>query len=196
MGFGELQTQKVENYWTNGDEEFLPWLVSEIRADSDSELESVLDANLEVVESGDVGSYGVDLLVRDVETGRRLVVEDFVTTRERDPLRSIAGAADLGADGVVWIGSEFDDAHLDAIQWLTARGREGVEFVPIQMEIWRIGDSEPAVRLKRVALDAETVTQYEGAPVEPNSGRGSLEQRMRSFNRWLRRSFGGDSGQL
>lgn len=187
MGFGDLQSQKVAEYWQDGPEEFVPWLASALRGNETSELERLLGMDLDVLDTEDVGAYDVGILAQETETGRRLIVEDGVTA-ERELGRSIASAADLDADAIVWIAPEFTEAHLDAVRWLAERSPSDVDLCSIQLEIWKIGDSEPAVRLKRIDLDSQTVAQYEGAPIRQRSMTGRMTRRLRAFNRWLRRS--------
>lgn len=192
MGFEELQSQKVANYWKSGEDELISWLSSNIKGGPRSELEEILDADLEIIDA--VGVENLDLLVRNTETGQIILIADHVTSTDRDLLRSFSRAAQANTDVVVWIASEFTERHLDAIQWLSDRS-SAIDFYNIQMEIWKIGDSDPAIRLKQIDLDSKTVAQYRGAPVQ-RSTLQSIRNRLFSINRRFWQSIKQDDGRL
>nr|WP_231736985.1 DUF4268 domain-containing protein [Halobacterium sp. CBA1126] len=75
-----------------------------------------------------------------------------ITTIWGNQSRTLRG---VDADIIVWIAPRFNDEHRDAIQWLNANSREGVDLFAIRLEVWKIGDSEPAVRLNPVAEPSE-----------------------------------------
>jgi len=58
-------------------------------------------------------------------------------------------------DIIVWISPTSNDEHRDAIQWLNKNSREGVDLFAIQFEVWRIGESPPAVRFNPVEDPSE-----------------------------------------
>jgi len=193
MGFGELQAEKVSTYWDDHEEGFTTWLVGEIYDDRRSDLEELLDRDLEVVEADGVGPYGIDVHARGVNTGEQVVVEGCMA-EEFDVLGTLAGAAEIGASVVVWIAPSFSERELDALAWLDAN-TETIEFVLVQLEIWRIGDSEPAVRMKRLSLDANSVTQFE-SPAPRRRGSEAFSEQLRAINGRLWRSLKREDGSL
>jgi hypothetical protein len=193
MGFGELQAEKVSAYWNDHEEGFTTWLVGEIYDDRRSDLEELLDRELEVLEADGVGPYGIDVHARGVNTGEQVVVEDCITG-DLDVLTTLAGAAEIGASVVVWIAPSFSERELDALAWLDAN-TDAIEFVLVQLEIWRIGDSEPAVRMKRLSLDANSVTQFE-SPAPRRRGSEAVGEQIRAINGRLWRSFKKEDGSL
>ena len=194
MRFGELQAEKLSGYWENDADSFQAWIEEELRGESRSELEILLDRDLSVVDAGAVGAYGIDVLARDSDTGEQIVLVDCVTNEEPDVLASLAGSAEFGADVVVWIGSSFSEKHLDSIAWLAGH-TTAVEFVLVQLEIWRIDDSEPAIRAKRVTLDSTDVSQFEGPPDNPTAVE-KMSDRLRAINGRLWRAMKYDGDRL
>lgn len=69
--------------------------------------------------------------------------------------KAIAYAAGVDADIIVWVSPKFNDEHRDAIQWLNKNSREGVDLFAIRLEVWKIADSPPAVRLNPVEDPSE-----------------------------------------
>ena len=155
--FASLESQEVREYWEHEAEEFTPWVANEIRAEGISELEDSLGLDLEIIEEEkSVGRYNVDILAEVVDDNRNVVIENQLNPSDHDHLgKSIAYASGVDADIIVWLAPRFYDEHRDAIQWLNENSREGVDLFAIRLEVWRIGDSEPAVRLNPVAEPSE-----------------------------------------
>lgn len=155
--FASLESQEVREYWEHEAQEFTPWVANEIRAEDVSELEDSLGLDLEIIEEEkSVGRYNVDILAEVVDDNRNVVIENQLNPSDHDHLgKSIAYASGVDADIIVWISPRFHDEHRDAIQWLNENSREGVDLFAIRLEVWKIGDSEPAVRLNPVAEPSE-----------------------------------------
>jgi hypothetical protein len=120
-------------------------------------LEDVLGLDIEVVQTEkSVGKYNVDILARVIDDGRKIVIENQLGSSDHDHLgKSIAYAAGVDADIIVWIAPTFNDEHLDAMQWLNQNSQEGVDLFAIRLEVWKISDSPPAVRLNPVEDPSE-----------------------------------------
>jgi hypothetical protein len=155
--FRELKPQDVRDYWAHEAHQFTPWLADQIRAEDASHLEDVLGLDLEVIETEkDVGRYSVDILAEVVDDSRKVIIENQLQTSDHDHLgKCIAYAAGLDADIIVWLSPQFNDEHRDAFQWLNKNSREGIDLFEIRLEVWKIGDSEPAVRLNPVEDPSE-----------------------------------------
>lgn len=155
--FRELEPQDVREYWADEARDFTPWLADSIDDENVSHLEDVLNLDLEVIEREKrVGRYNVDILASTVDDGRTVVIENQLNDSDHDHLgKSIAYAAGVDADIIVWISPKFNDEHRDAIQWLNQNSREGIDLFAIRLEVWRIGDSPPAVRLNPVEDPSE-----------------------------------------
>jgi len=155
--FASLESQEVREYWEHEAQQFTPWIAGEIRAEDVSELEDSLGLDLEIIEEEkSVGRYNVDILAEVVDDNRNVVIENQLNPSDHDHLgKSIAYASGVDADIIVWISPRFHDEHRDAIQWLNENSREGVDLFAIRLEVWKIGDSEPAVRLNPVAEPSE-----------------------------------------
>lgn len=155
--FASLESQEVREYWEHEAHEFTPWLADEIRTEDVSELEDSLGLDLEVIEEEkSVGRYNVDILAEVVDDNRNVVIENQLNSSDHDHLgKSIAYASGVDADIIVWVAPRFYDEHRDAIQWLNENSREGVDLFAIRLEVWKIGESDPAVRLNPVVEPSE-----------------------------------------
>lgn len=157
LDFRDLEKQDVREYWAHEAQEFTPWIADQIQADKTSHLEDILGLELEVVETEKrVGKYSVDILARVSTDSRNVVIENQLSSSDHDHLgKAIAYAAGVDADIIVWIAPRFNDEHQDAVQWLNSNSREGVDLFALQLEVWKIGDSDPAVRLNPIDQPSE-----------------------------------------
>ena len=155
--FASLQSQDVREYWEHEEREFTPWLADQIRTEDVSELEDALGLDLEVNQTEkSVGRYSVDILAEVVDDNRAVVIENQLDSSDHDHLgKSLAYASGVDADIIVWIAPRFYDEHRDAFQWLNQNSREGVNLFAIRVEVWTIGESEPAVRMNPIVEPSE-----------------------------------------
>lgn len=155
--FSPLESQNVRNHWEDEAQDFTPWLANQIRSDAESELESALNLDLEVIqEEESVGRYSVDILAEVIEDSRKVIIENQLDPSDHDHLgKALAYASGIDSDIIVWIAPQFSDQHRDAFQWLNQNSGEGIDLFAIRLEVWRIGDSEPAVRLKPITKPSE-----------------------------------------
>ncbi|MDY6779928.1 MAG: DUF4268 domain-containing protein, partial [Halobacteria archaeon] len=91
-----------------------------------------------------------------LDDGRKVVIENQLGPSDHDHLgKSIAYAAGVDADIIVWIAPKFNDEHSDAIQWLNENSQEGVDIFAIKLEVWKIGESQPAPRFNPIEKPSE-----------------------------------------
>ncbi|EMA48132.1 hypothetical protein C448_04020 [Halococcus morrhuae DSM 1307] len=155
--FEELVPQNVRDYWEHEAHDFTPWLAGTIENEDTSHLEDILGLDLQVVETEkSVGRFNLDILAEVVDDGRQVVIENQLEQSDHDHLgKSLAYAAGIDADIIVWIAPVFNDEHRDAVQWLNQNTREEVDLFAIRLEIWKIGDSPPAIRLNSIEDPSE-----------------------------------------
>lgn len=155
--FTELQPQDVRDHWSHEERDFTPWLAETIEDDENSVLEDTLGLDLEIEQvEKPVGSYKVDIEASVVGDNRKVIIENQLGQSDHDHLgKAIAYAAGLNADIIVWIAPQFNDEHRDAIQWLNENSLEGIDLFALRLEVWKIADSPPAVRLNPVEEPSE-----------------------------------------
>lgn len=155
--FGSLEPQDVRDYWAHEERDFTPWVADQLDSEGSSELENAIGLDIELIErEKPVGKYNVDIFAKVIDDGRKVVVENQLARSDHDHLgKSIAYAAGVDADIIVWIAPEFNDEHQDAIQWLNNNSRENIDLFAIRLEVWRIDDSPPAVRLNPIEEPSE-----------------------------------------
>jgi hypothetical protein len=188
--FASLESQDVREYWEHEEREFTPWLADEIRSEEVSALEDALGLDLEVTqEEKSVGRYSVDILAEVVDDNRNVVIENQLDPSDHDHLgKSIAYASGVDADIIVWIAPQFYDEHRDAIMWLNQNSREAVDLFAIRLEVWRINDSDPAVRLNPIAEPSEWREKAQRSDEELSDMKELQEEFWTEFRDRIKRS--------
>lgn len=134
----------LRDVWQDEARDLTPWLADNL--DSLSEALGI-DLELEGTEVR-VGPFSADLLLRDANTGKRVVVENMMINTNHDHLgKLITYAAGLEATHAVLLAETFRAEHRSALQWLNANSTDSVHFFGVVLKAWRIGDSKPAPQL-------------------------------------------------
>ena len=158
QGLGVIERYPVRGIWPNEAQDFTPWLACD---ENIALLGQALGVELEVeqIEMA-VGPYSADILAKEAGTGRFVVIENQLEKTNHDHLgKSITYASVLDATTIVWIATEFTEEHQKALNWLNDNTSEDIAFYGVQLELWRIGDSNPAVRFSVVSRPASIVKQ-------------------------------------
>jgi len=155
---GTLTSVDVRTHWPNEASDFTPWLAQETNI---LELGAAIGLELEVEHTEvAVGPYAADILARDSATGGYVVIENQLTKTDHDHLgKALTYAAVLGAKTIVWVAPSFTDEHRKSLDWLNDNSSEDVGFYGVQLELWSIDGSVPAVRFNVISRPAEIVRQ-------------------------------------
>lgn len=134
----------VRDLWPNEANDFTPWL-----HDNAEILGDLLGTELFPVDrEATVGRYSADLLFRD-SSDRVVVVENMYGATDHDHLgKLITYSAGLEAGVAVLLAEKFHDEHRSALDWLNHISQNDFAFFGVILEAWRIGDSNPAPRLR------------------------------------------------
>lgn len=139
-----LEEVPLREVWRDEARDFTPWLAAH-----PDHLGRKLQMDLEL-EGAEVaiGSFSADVVLRDANTGQRVVVENLLETTDHDHLgKLITYAAALEAHWAVLVAKKFRPEHRSALIWLNSISDEGSGFFGIEVHAVRIGDSPAAVQL-------------------------------------------------
>jgi len=99
-----------------------------------------------------VGSFSVDILARDKGNDHKVVIENQFATTNHDHLgKIITYGAGHEAQTIVWIFESIREEHRRALDWLNEHTGEGVSLFGVELELWKIGSSDPAPRFNVVS---------------------------------------------
>src|SRR5438034_653806 len=145
---GRLTQVEPRTIWMSEARDFTPWLL----ANADYLAEAIgIELELRGAEHP-VGGFNLDLVGRDLTNNCVLIVENQLAGSDHGHLgQLLTYAAGTGAGTIVWISPAMRDEHKQAIEWLNEHSDETVRFFGLQIQVVRIGLSEPAATFKIVA---------------------------------------------
>lgn len=168
--------------WPHEALDFTPWLLQNVDVLSDL---LGMDLVLEVAEHP-VGGFSLDLLGRDASTGEPVIVENQLEQSDHTHLGQILTyAAGTDPTTIVWLATSFREEHRSAVDWLNSRTDERTKFFAVQIEVVRIGDSNPAPAFRLVAQpnDWEKTVRTSTTAQREVSGRQRLYRDF--WTRWI-----------
>ena len=151
---GELERVDLRDAWKNEAQDFTPWLA---QPENLERLGRALGLQLEVqaIEQN-VGPFRADVLCKEIGSEGLVLIENQLEATDHNHLGQILTyAAGLEARKVVWIAARFTGEHPAALDWLNRNTSDELNFFGIEVELWRIGKSEPAPRFHLVAWPNE-----------------------------------------
>ena len=155
LKLGQLKNLKLKSVWSHEERDFTPWLAQE------SNLSALSDAlgmglQLERVEVP-VGPYSADILARDASGDYAVIENQFGKTNHDHLGKLLTYSATLGASVVVWIAEQFTEEHRKTIEWLNEQTIDALSLYAVQLEVFQIDDSAPAIRFNIISQPNEVV---------------------------------------
>ena len=140
---GKLEKVEIRKVWAKEDAHFTPWLALE---ENIALLSEELNLDLEVqAQEERVGPFRADILCKDIATDRFVLIENQFGKTDHSHLGQILTyASGLNALTVIWIAEKFHEEHRAVLDWLNSLTDDTVEFFGIEIELYKIGNSEPA----------------------------------------------------
>jgi Domain of unknown function (DUF4268) len=156
MELGILKSITPRQKWNNEASDFTPWLANNI-----AELNKAIGLELEIENTEvAVGPYSADILAKDTGTGKYVIIENQLEKTNHDHLgKAITYASVLDASSIIWVATNFTEEHQKALDWLNDHTNDEISFYGVQVELWQIDDSKPAVRFNVVSRPNEAVRQ-------------------------------------
>ena len=169
----------IREVWPTEAADFTPWLADSIELLGDT---LGMDLELEQTEAS-VGGYSLDILARDLNVNRKVVIENQLERTDHDHLgKLLTYAAGFDTYAVVWLTKEFRDEHRQALDWLNQRTGEDTLFFGVVIELFKIGDSLPAPHFDLVAAPNEWQKESGARATKPDDDDVSPKgERYRAF---------------
>ena len=156
MELGILKTITPRKKWGHEERDFTPGLAENI-----DELSKAVGIELEVenIEVA-VGPYSADILAKDTGTGKFVVIENQLEKTNHDHLgKAITYVSVLDASTMIWLATDFTEEHKKALDWLNDHTNEEISFYGVQIELWQIDESKPALRFNIISKPNLAVRQ-------------------------------------
>lgn len=176
QGLAAIEKVDLREIWPDEASSFTPWLAENLSA-----LGKALGLDLELQSpEAPVGGYSLDILARDVGNGRPVVIENQLEPTDHTHLgQLLTYAAGFDANVIVWIAKEFRDEHREALDLLNHRTDEETEFFGVEIELWKIDESRPAVNFNLVSTPNEWRKQ------STSRTRGGVSERSEKYREFF-----------
>lgn len=180
MNVGRLETVDLRSVWQHEANNFTPWLLS--NADR---LSETLGINLELeAAEHSVGSFSLDLIGTDLDSGSRVIIENQLESTDHTHLGQILTyAGGTHPATIIWIAKQFREEHAAALTWLNENTDEDINFYGIQISAVKIGNSEPAALFDLVVRPNNWEKRVRGATASSSSRTSTQERYVRFWTR-------------
>ena len=188
---GKLKSLDLRDYWKHEALHFTQWLAEEENLQQLGD-EVGLDIKLIQTEAG-VGKFSVDILAEEETSGKKIVVENQLEATDHSHLGQILTyAAGIEAEYIIWVVREIRDEHRQAIEWLNEHTDEKINFFLVRIELWQIGDSEPAPKFMVVCRPNDWTKSLRGGSTGGGADRELTDTKLWQLEFWQQlRSFAG-----
>jgi hypothetical protein len=146
----KLERVDLREAWLSEASDFTPWLA---QADNLKILGDAIGIRLALeAQEKNVGPFRADLLCRDTDSGKWVLVENQLECTDHTHLgQLLTYAAGLEAVTVVWVAARFTDEHRGTLDWLNQITDERFSFFGLEIELWRIGQSPVAPKFNIIS---------------------------------------------
>lgn len=129
--------------WKHEALHFTQWLAKE---ENISVLCEELGINLENIKpEASAGRYNVDIVADDIDTKRKVIIENQLESTDHKHLgQLLTYASAYDASMIIWVVTDYTEEHRQAIDWFNRNISENISFFLVQIEVYKIGDSDAA----------------------------------------------------
>ncbi len=140
----------LRDIWQNEAGDFTPWLAAE---ENITLLGDTIGLELEVEgQEQNVGPFRADILCKDTANNNWVLIENQLERTDHNHLgQLLTYAAGLEAVTIVWVAQRFTDEHRAALDWLNEKTDDDVNFFGLEIELWKIGDSDIAPKFNIIS---------------------------------------------
>lgn len=176
MGIGKLKPVPIREIWPHESRDFTQWLAKNVNYLCD-EIE--LDLSVLAVEKKlDDSRYTIDILAQD-DDGRDVIIENQIEESNHKHLGQVLTyAVNMSAKIAIWITSEPRTEHIEVVNWLNKFTDK--DFYLVQLEVYKIGDSDPAPVFSVICEPSETSRSMGEASRELEPARKENRARRRA----------------
>jgi hypothetical protein len=150
MKLGKLKKVELRDVWKHEAFDFTNWLAKEENLNL---LSDEIGIDIQLIETeASVGSFNVDILAEEPNTGQKIIIENQLEPTDHDHLgKVITYASGYDAEIIIWIVKSVRDEHRRAIDWLNEHTDDKINFFVIKMELWQIDDSPYAPKFQIIS---------------------------------------------
>ena len=140
---GRIETIKIRNVFNKEDRDFTPWLNENLDTLGEKLNLDIIDGTIEDA----VGSFNCDIIAKDSNSNRVVIIENQYGTTNHDHLGKILTySAVKKASVIIWIAENFREEHAKALDWLNENvsTESELSFFAVEIKLIKIHNSPPA----------------------------------------------------
>ena len=147
---GRLERVDIREIWAHEALDFTPWLAKE---ENLKLLGDTIGIELELVAvEVAVGPFRADILCKSKKGGYSVLIENQLEQSDFGHLGQILTyASGLNTVVIIWIAKHINEQHRAALDWLNDITPKGINFLGLEIEAWKIGDSDVAPKFNIVS---------------------------------------------
>ena len=149
MQLGRITKINPRKIWAHEALDFTQWMV---REENIGVLCEELQINISNVRAeASAGRYNVDIVGDEIDSSRKVVIENQLESTDHKHLgQLLTYASAFDASIIVWVVTDYTEEHRQAIDWFNRNMPESISFFLVQIEVYRIGNSDPAPKFNIV----------------------------------------------
>ena len=146
----QLTPVDLSTVWETEPQHFTPWLALE---ENLTRLGEALRINLELeAQEINIGGFRADLLCKNTVNDSWVLIENQLASTDHTHVgQLLTYAAGLDASTVIWIAKTFRQEHRAMLDWQNRITDERYRFFGVEVKVWQIEDSAPAVQFDVVS---------------------------------------------
>lgn len=147
---GKLKKIELREGWKHEANDFTKWLAQE---ENLALLGDEIGFDIKLIQTeAKVGSFNVDILAEEENTGNKVIIENQLEISDHDHLgKVITYASGYDAKVIVWVVKDIREEHRNAIDWLNENTNEDIGFYLLKIELWQIENSLPAPKFEVIS---------------------------------------------
>ncbi len=147
---GKLKKIELREGWKHEANDFTKWLAQE---ENLALLGDEIGFDIKLIQTeARVGSFNVDILAEEENTGNKVIIENQLEISDHDHLgKVITYASGYDAKVIVWVVKDVREEHRNAIDWLNENTNEEIGFYLLKIELWQIENSLPAPKFEIIS---------------------------------------------
>ena len=177
------EIKDLRTIWPHEALDFTPWLAK------DENIALLSDAiGLDITvdeEESPVGDFSVDIFASETGTERKIIIENQLEDTNHDHLgKLITYASGKSADIIIWVVKRAREEHKAAIEWLNNHTDEQIGFFLCEIKLYRIGESDPAVKFEVVEKPNDWAKEIKKASGNLNPTQQARFEYWTAFNNY------------
>jgi len=150
ISLGRLERVALRNIWLREAGDFTPWLAQPHNLKL---LSDAIGIELECeAQEKDVGPFRADILCKNTIDDAWVLIENQLERTDHGHLgQLLTYAAGLDAVTIIWIAESITEGHRAALDWLNEITNERFNFFGLEIQAWKIGDSQVAPKFNIVS---------------------------------------------